>query len=140
MGVLVIKSDSEFQTALANPLVIVDFTAAWCGPCKAISPVFEQLSNKNPEIKFIKVDVDELKEVARTCKVSSMPTFQFFKSGVKVDEVKGADKNALEQMIAKYSEKIVSSPSPIPGQMNLEQFIMKNQLECLNADPKTYII
>jgi thioredoxin 1 len=72
-----------------------------CGPCKFIGPIFEKLAAENPEAEFVKVDVDEADDVAAACAIQAMPTFQFYKGGAKIDEMKGADKAGLEQMIAK---------------------------------------
>ena len=60
-----------------NPIVIVDFTATWCGPCKMIGPKFEEFSKEaaNEKVKFIKVDVDEASDVSEKYGISAMPTF-----------------------------------------------------------------
>jgi thioredoxin 1 len=78
----------------------VDFTATWCGPCKAIAPLYEQAAASSPHIIFLKVDVDEAQDVARECGVSAMPTFQLYRSGAKAAEFCGADPAKLKEMIA----------------------------------------
>ncbi|KAK1175786.1 thioredoxin-like [Acipenser oxyrinchus oxyrinchus] len=96
---------AEFEEALKDAgsmLVIVDFTATWCGPCKMISPVFEKLAEEHKDVVFLKVDVDDAQDVAEMCKVNSMPTFQFFKNGQKVDDFSGANKDKLLEMLMKY--------------------------------------
>lgn len=80
--------------------VVVDFTATWCGPCRVISPVFVELSKKFPEIFFLKVDVDELRDVAQEWDVEAMPTFIFIRDGRAVDKVVGAKKDDLERKVA----------------------------------------
>jgi len=84
-----------------NPIVFVDCHAVWCGPCKVISPVFEKLSNQHSGAVFIKVDVDEVSEVAQELGVRAMPTFFAFKNGEKINEMLGANPPALEQLISK---------------------------------------
>jgi len=79
--------------------VVVDFTASWCGPCKKIAPFFVELAEKNRQIQFVKVDVDENEETAKECAVRAMPTFHFYKDGVKVDELQGADPKKLEEKV-----------------------------------------
>lgn len=79
--------------------VVVDFTATWCGPCRIISPVFVELSRRFPEIFFLKVDVDELRDVAQEWAVEAMPTFIFIKEGKAVDKVVGARKDELERKV-----------------------------------------
>jgi thioredoxin len=101
-----IKSLSQFNKLKANPLLIIDFYATWCGPCKVISPAFERLAKPHEAsttIIFAKCDVDKAKDVAQTCGITAMPTFQFFKSGSKVDEVKGADVQQLTTKIGYYT-------------------------------------
>ncbi len=83
-------------------LVVVDFTASWCGPCRFISPFLAELAKKLPNVIFLKVDVDELKSVAQDWAVEAMPTFVFVKEGTIVDKVVGAKKDELQQTIAKH--------------------------------------
>ncbi|XP_066460483.1 thioredoxin-like [Eleutherodactylus coqui] len=69
----------------ANKLVVIDFLALWCGPCKMIAPFFNGLVEKYPDVVFIEVDVDDAQEVAAYCEVRSVPTFQFHKNGERDD-------------------------------------------------------
>eukprot|EP00270_Netrium_digitus_P021112 TRINITY_DN88_c0_g1_i1.p1 TRINITY_DN88_c0_g1~~TRINITY_DN88_c0_g1_i1.p1 ORF type:complete len:113 (-),score=26.43 TRINITY_DN88_c0_g1_i1:236-574(-) len=94
---ILLKAEKE------NKIVIVDFSAVWCGPCRVISPVFEELSEQYPSIFFLKVDVDDVREVAENCTIRAMPTFQVFKNGQKVDELVGASPDKLKQLIAKWA-------------------------------------
>jgi thioredoxin 1 len=78
--------------------VVIDFFATWCGPCKRIAPVFEDLADKfYPAVTFLKVDVDESPELVDQFDVSAMPTFVFLKDGVIVKRVEGADVMGLEE-------------------------------------------
>ena len=102
-----LKTHEEFQDCLkSNAMVAVDFTATWCGPCRQIAPTFIQLSEDNPEVKFIKIDVDENGETASACKINSMPTFQFFKDGAEVTALgfSGSSKDKLTKAIASLKE------------------------------------
>mmetsp|Transcript_1202 Transcript_1202/g.3971 ORF Transcript_1202/g.3971 Transcript_1202/m.3971 type:complete len:91 (-) Transcript_1202:155-427(-) len=78
--------------------LLVDFTASWCGPCKMIGPYFEELAAKFQNVVFVKVDVDDLDDIAAECGISAMPTFQLYSNGVKVEELTGADKGKLEAL------------------------------------------
>ncbi|CAG0884732.1 unnamed protein product [Cyprideis torosa] len=88
----------EFNNALkqaGDKLVVVDFHATWCGPCKMIAPKLVDMSKELPDVVFLKVDVDELEDVAAKYQVSCMPTFIFFKNGNKVHEFSGANAEKL---------------------------------------------
>lgn len=139
MAVREINDESHFQAELQNAginLVVVDFTAAWCGPCKAIAPFFNSLPAKYPKAIFLKVDVDKCSEVAMTQGVSAMPTFIFYRNKSKIDRIQGADPNTLEAKIKQHYGAEGSSGGDEPdygqGLMDLSTFIMKNMCECLN--------
>lgn len=84
-------------------LVVVDFSAKWCGPCKKIEPFIEKLSGVHTSVLFLKVDVDELSDVASKYEVNSMPTFIFYINGIEVDRLRGARQSEIEQTIKKHS-------------------------------------
>ncbi|CAK9166748.1 unnamed protein product [Ilex paraguariensis] len=96
--------DSKLSAATRTScLAILYFTAAWCGPCRFISPVYTSLAGKYPKVVFLKADIDEAKDVAARWNISSVPTFFFLKNGKEVDKVVGADKSSLERMIVQYA-------------------------------------
>ena len=75
-------NESEFKSQIAsNNLVLIDFYAEWCGPCKAMVPVLETFAKENTDVKVLKVNVDENKELSQEYKVNSIPTLCFFKDG-----------------------------------------------------------
>ncbi|RAL52544.1 unnamed protein product [Cuscuta campestris] len=86
----------------SKKLIVVDFTASWCAPCRFIAPFLAELAKKLPDVVFLKVDVDELSDVARDWAIEAMPTFMFIKEGSIVDKVVGAKKEELQQTIAKH--------------------------------------
>ncbi|KAG4214320.1 Thioredoxin H-type [Gossypium arboreum] len=93
----------------SNKLVVVDFTASWCGPCRFISPILVDLAKKLPNVIFLKVDVDELKSVAQSWAIEAMPTFVFLKGGTIIDKLVGARKDELQQKIAFHSSTSVQT-------------------------------
>lgn len=96
-----ITSLSEFEQVLSsNKYVFVDFYADWCGPCRMISPIIENLSRANGHIVFVKINVDHAQELTRKYSVSAMPTFMAFTDGVKTKEIVGADKSGVEAAVS----------------------------------------
>ncbi|XP_073843878.1 thioredoxin-like [Musca autumnalis] len=137
MSVRVINDDAHFHSELASAgikLIVVDFTASWCGPCQRIAPHFETLPNKYPKAIFLKVDVDKCQETAASQGVSAMPTFIFYRNRTKIDRIQGADINALEQKIQEHIGTGGDETGEDYGQglMELNTFISKQECECLN--------
>ena len=89
------------KASAEGKLVVIDFSAEWCGPCKMIAPFYEELSELMPNVEFLKVDVDEAPDTSAHYEVSSLPCFIFIKKGDVVDKLVGASpphlKNLLEQ-------------------------------------------
>mmetsp|Transcript_5724 Transcript_5724/g.7043 ORF Transcript_5724/g.7043 Transcript_5724/m.7043 type:complete len:166 (+) Transcript_5724:95-592(+) len=92
---IIMKASNE------GKLVVIDFSATWCGPCKMISPVYHELSESEDfsNVVFLKVDVDENPDTAAKYEVSAMPTFLFIKRGEVVDKLMGANPAALKGML-----------------------------------------
>ncbi len=82
-----VASLEDLKTELADAgekLVVIDFYATWCGPCKLIAPKVEEMAGEMSNVVFLKVDVDENEEAAQEYNVSAMPTFIFIKNSEKV--------------------------------------------------------
>lgn len=74
----------------SNGIVVVDFFATWCGPCKMLAPVFEEVGNEmQNEAKFVKVDIDQSLEIAQQFNISTVPTMMIFKDGKPVESLVG---------------------------------------------------
>ncbi|KAI9338912.1 hypothetical protein DFJ73DRAFT_798110 [Zopfochytrium polystomum] len=99
-----VHADEEFDKAVkAGGVVVVDFFATWCGPCKMVAPYYADLSVKHPAATFLKVDVDRFSRISQAAGVTAMPTFRVYKNGGPVGEpVRGADIRAVESLVAKY--------------------------------------
>ena len=93
------KSNFE-QVVTDSPMVVVDFWAPWCGPCKGFAPVFEGASEKHEDVVFAKVNTDDEQEIAGAFGIRSIPTLMVFREKVLLFQQAGAlPANALEQVI-----------------------------------------
>jgi len=137
MALRVIEDDTQFSAELAAAgmkLVVVDFTASWCGPCQRIAPLYEQMPNKYPSAVFMKVDVQVCQDLAAAQGVSAMPTFIFYRNRTKIDRLQGADIEALNAKIQQHIGAAGDEGGEEYGQglIDLGTFITSNQCECLN--------
>jgi thioredoxin 1 len=85
-------TDNTFQAEVleSERPVIVDFWAAWCAPCRVMSPILEELAQERPDLRVVKVDVDANQHVAARYGVMAMPTFMVFRDGAPVGQIVGA--------------------------------------------------
>lgn len=98
------------QVTADNELVLIDFWASWCGPCRSFAPVFEAAAEKHTDIAFAKVDTEAQQELARTFNVTAIPTLVAFKKGTSVYSQPGALPAAgLEQLIGKLRDLELSA-------------------------------
>lgn len=98
-------TDSNFEQAVKeNPLLVVDFWAAWCGPCRMVSPIIKQLASELAgKAAFGKLNVDENPMVSQAFGIQSIPTIAIFKNGKAIDAIIGAvSKSQMQTTILKY--------------------------------------
>jgi len=101
MSIVELGAQNFEHTVTANEIVLVDFWAAWCGPCRQFAPVYEKAASAHPDIVFGKVDTEAERALAGAAKITSIPTLMAFKNGALVFSQPGAlPARALDEVIA----------------------------------------
>jgi thioredoxin len=105
-----ISSTDQFSALLSSSTIVVaDFYADWCGPCKQIAPIFEQLSaqlSRPNKITFAKIDTDKQQDLSRSYGVKAMPTFMVFKNARRVEFIEGANPRQLSSVVKDLANEV----------------------------------
>ena len=105
MATIDLKKDNFQEIVTDNEIVIVDFWAPWCGPCKTFGPVFEAVSEKHDNIKFAKVNTEDEQELAANFQIRSIPTLMILRDQIVIFSQAGMlPESALEEVISKTME------------------------------------
>lgn len=103
MGVTEIKKYPELTKALATKnLVVLDCFTSWCGPCKKIAPMLEELAKEYPGTDFYKVNIETVEQVAEKFEIKSIPTIIYFYDGKEIDRVVGANMGKISTTAEKH--------------------------------------
>ena len=96
------KENFEAEVLNVNGVVVVDFGANWCGPCKSLVPILDEVVEEDPSKKIVKVDIDEQEELAAKYKIMSVPTLLVFRNGEIIDKSIGLiQKHEVKALFAK---------------------------------------
>ena len=101
MSTIELTTENFSETVNSDKIVLVDFWATWCGPCRQFGPIFEEASEKYPDVVFGKIDTDDQQQLAMAAQITSIPTLMAFRDGIAVFRQSGAlPLSALEDLIS----------------------------------------
>lgn len=102
-----VTSEGDFQAVLYNHrLVVVDFHASWCGPCKKIAPEVEKTAEIYLTTKFVKVDIDDLEDLAARFQIRAVPTFVIIKDSKEIKRVTGGNAKVIEDVQSVFNDEM----------------------------------
>ena len=121
----------------SNKIIVLKFTATWCGPCQRIKTQYDNLSSEYPNIVFTEIDVDEMEKLTEHFEVSSMPTFIFIKSHQKkyetLEKIKGANINSVKQTCTKLLKILELENMSVDNSVGHQE-----QVENTQQEPESY--
>ncbi|CAA6654584.1 unnamed protein product [Spirodela intermedia] len=108
--------DEAISEAYENgKIVVANFSASWCAPCRSIAPLYGEMSEKFPSLTFVTVDVDKMMELSSSWEVRATPTFFFLRDGRQLDKLVGANRTELLQKVAALADPSTRSSQRSPS-------------------------